>query len=277
VADLPVLVDPRGTPRVLAALPPYPWQPIPRLMETRAPLPRSEWREIDLAGTYKPPLLDQGRTNSCVGHASCTVASVAWAQKGEPLPRFSPTFVYSQINGGRDNGAVISDAATELTTKGICLEAEYPEGVLFARQVPPGAYQTALRYRLERFHHTPSFDEIGTALSLGWPVVGGFLLGNNFMQPGRDGVAPVPDRVVGGHAIALLGLVNRGGRWLVKFQNSWGRWGLGGEGFGYLPEEFVQYTVEVTMRQWGAPLDAFAAEHMYDDPANLEPVARDAA
>jgi hypothetical protein len=273
---LPVLVDPQGTPRVLAALPPYPWQPIPRLMETRAPLPRSGWREIDLAAAYQPPILDQGRTNSCVGHASCTVAEVAWAQKGEPLPRFSPTFVYSQINGGRDQGAVISDAATELTTKGICLEAEYPEGVLFARQVPPGAYQTALRYRLERFHHTPSFDEIGTALSLGWPVVGGFLLGNNFMQPGADGLTPVPDRVVGGHALALLGLANRGGRWLIRFQNSWSAsWGL--RGFGWMTEEFVQYTVEVTMRQWGAPLDAFAAEHMYDDPQNPEPAARDAA
>jgi hypothetical protein len=275
VADLPVLVDHLGVPRVLAALPPYPWQPIPRLMETRAPLPRSEWREVDL--TFPGiPILDQGRRNSCTGHMAATGMTVAWYLKTGELVRFAPTFTYAINAGGRDAGAVVSDIVTTLTTRGCCLESEYPEGAIDVRSIPPSAYQTAARYKLSRWHHTGSWDELCTALSLGWVCGGGFLLGNNFMQPGRDGIAPVPDRVVGGHAIALVGLVNRGGRWLVRFQNSWSAsWGL--QGYGYLTEEFFNYTRDVSARQWNAAPDVFTAEHVSDDPNSPLPVARDAA
>jgi hypothetical protein len=272
MADLPVLRDDRGVPRVLAALPPRPWQPIPRLAATAVVLPRSQWQEIDLADTYKPPLTDQGQTNSCTGHMAKTVCEVCWLQTGRPLVPLSPTFAYALCNGGRDEGAVISDIVVELGNTGLPPEADCPEGVIFKRQIPQKAFQEAARFRLGRQHHVPSFDEIGTALTLGMPVGAGFLLGQNFMRPGPDGVAPVPDRVIGGHALPLLGLINRGGKWLVKFPNSWGRsWGL--QGYGYLSEEFINYSVEVTRRQWGADLDAFAAESLLPDPGDAEPVA----
>jgi hypothetical protein len=272
MANLPVLVDQNNVPRVLAALPPRPWQPIPRLAATAVVLPRSQWQEIDLAETYRPPILDQKSTSSCVGHGAGTAATVAWAQRGYGVVRLSSCFIYAQINGDRDQGAVVSDAAVELTRTGTCLESECPEGMIYRRQIPASAYQSAARYRLARSHHAPSFDEIGTALTLGMPVVGGFLLGNNFMNPGADALTPVPDRVIGGHALALLGLVNRGGRWLLKFQNSWGDWGPL-HGFGLMTEEFVGYTAEVTRRQWGADLDAFALESVVPSPDDAQPVA----
>lgn len=264
---LPVIHDGREL-RVLAALPPRPDVLQPPIAQTHPPLPRDQWGEIDLS-SYGPPVLDQGRQSSCVGHAAATVATVAWMQRGEKVTEFSPGFVYAQINGDRDEGAVVSDAALELAKTGVCLMSEVPEGVIYRRQIPQSAYATAQRYRLSTWHHCPDFDSIGTALAIGLPLVGGFLLGNNFMQPGPNGIAPVPDQVVGGHAIALLGLKRINGRWVIKFQNSWtAQWGL--RGYGYLGEEFVRYT----MQRYGGRLDAFAVESMLDDPQEpLGPVA----
>jgi hypothetical protein len=263
MADLPVLHDLTGTPRVLAALPPHPWQPIPRMAAARV-LPREQWREVDYSALAAPPL-DQGRSSSCTGHMAATTSRVAWALKTGRQVDFSGTFNYGLCSGGRDQGAVISDVVTSLTTQGICLASECPEGVFARQQIPQPAFATAARYKLSRWHHTPSFDEICTALSLGWPCGIGVLVGQNMMRVGASGVCPVPDYVVGGHALALVGLKRVNGQWMPVAQNSWtSAWG--DRGYGYLSEAFVNYTVQLTRQQWGAPLDAFASEYLADAP-----------
>jgi hypothetical protein len=271
MADLPVLVDPRGVPRVLAALPPHGLHGVPRMAATRVVLPRGQWQEVDLTRTWPLPIEDQGRSSACTGHMEQVVAALAWARRTNEVVRFSPTFGYALCNGDRDQGAVISDVVRSLATAGICLASEFPEGHIYRRQIPPQAFQTALRYRLGEWSHVPTFDEMATAITLGMPAGVGVLVGNNvFQAPG--GVCPVPDRVVGGHALPVVGLINRAGRWLLKVQNSWtADWG--DRGYGYLSEEFINYTAETTRRQWGVEVDAFAAEAMTSDPGDAEPVA----
>jgi hypothetical protein len=250
-----------GEPRFLGALPPHPVSPFPPLMAARPLLPRAQWREIDLSWTGAP-IMDQNGQNSCVGHAAATVATIAWAQKGESLTRFSPGFIYAQINHGRDQGAVVSDAALELEKTGVCTEQEVPEGIIYQQQIPRTAYATAQRYRLGNWFRCTSFDAICTVLTLGFPGVGGFLVGNNFTHLDQEGCVPVPDQVIGGHALALIGLKKaRNNRWLVKFQNSWTQqFGIGG--YGFMDEAFMNFTV----RQYGGQLDAFAAVWMAPDP-----------
>ncbi len=53
------------------------------------------------------------------------------------------------------------------------------------------------------------------------PVVTGIAVGNNFSNLDRNGVAPLPDRVVGGHCTCQLGLKKVQGIWMAETQNSW--------------------------------------------------------
>lgn len=267
--ELPaVVVD--GVPRVLGVLPPHEVPPWPPLAAARPPLPRSEWQEFDLASVYRPRQLDQGRSNSCVGHASATVAEVCWTQRGTPRVAFTPFFIYAQINRDQDQGAVISDASEAMARVGIAPAGTMPERVYFRRDIPPQVYEAAAKYRLERWHHCPTWDEIGTALSLGWPVVVGILVGNNVVRLTDAGTVPIPDTVVGGHAIALVGLRRVGGVHVAVMQNSWGvRWGR--QGFGYVTEELIDYSA----RRWGGRIDAWCCESL-SGPDDA-PVARESA
>lgn len=250
-----------GEDRILACQPPRLVMAAPPLSATFPPLPRDQWREVDL-GTWNPPQRDQDGFSECVGEGSATALTVAWAQAGYPPQVFSAGFIYSLINGGRDEGAVVSDAATVLLSTGCCLVSEVPDHTIDRRRIPQTAYQTASRYKVARLHHCGSFDEMGTALSLQMPVVGGYLLGQNFMNLRKgNAVAPVPDRVVGGHCMAALRLrKGPGGDWQLGHFNSWtAQWG--DDGWCWLTEAFVTYTI----RQWGM-LDAYSIEAVAADP-----------
>jgi hypothetical protein len=231
------------------------------LMAVRPLLPREQFREIDLSWTGVP-VMDQDGQNKCVGDASCVVAAIANVQKGEPLTLVSGDFLYALINHDRDQGAVVSDAALALQQVGIAPASLVPDGTIYRRQIPQAAFQAAPRYKLDTWFHCTSFDAICTALTLGFPVVAGFLIGNNFVRLDQEGCVPLPDQVIGGHALAMIGLKkSRNGRWLVKFQNSWTQqFGIGG--YGFMDEAFMNFTV----RQYGGQLDAFAAVWMAPDP-----------
>ncbi len=191
-------------------------------------------REIDLSAIYPQVTVDdQGSTNSCAGHAAETIFSYAWLQGGLFFKRFSPTYLYGLANGDRDGGAVLAKVMKALSLYGIAGEELVPEGMIFRSQFPQNAYANARRHKPVEILSCRSFEDIVEALSGGFPVCSGIYVDTNFVA-GRldaDGVAPAGGQVVGGHALAHVGLKwsARWGEWLVKTQNSWGvRWGMKG-------------------------------------------------
>src|SRR3954453_23010764 len=148
-----ILVDGRNRP--LGRLPPRAdFGGLPRFAATNALIPRSDWREVDLS-PLGVPVLDQGQHGSCVGHGSTSAYWFAYLMAGGTVPPsgFSPTSLYALINGGRDGGAVVSDAMDALISRGICTMAECPETVIYARQIPASAEATRKRFRvLDAFH-----------------------------------------------------------------------------------------------------------------------------
>lgn len=257
-------------PRVLAALPPYPVCALPPLSAAYPVLPRSEWREIDLSHLVAR-VRDQGQTSECVGCASATAAEVAQAKAGDTPVRLASGFVYALCNHDRDQGAVISDAMDAVVRHGVCLESEMPEGAVFRAQIPQAAYETAKKYRAARVHHCHDYDSVGTALALGFPVVVGVLVGQNFTRLDAEGVVPTPDRILGGHALCLTGLRKRArGGYLYSFVNSWGP-RFGRQGFAAMGQELIDYAAQ----RYGQ-MDAFALETVVDLADALPPVAVEA-
>src|SRR3989344_3249046 len=118
-----------------------------------------ELREIDLS-PFNNRILDQGSTSACVGHGCASGMEIGWCQAGRPVQYFNPFYIYGWINGGRDGGAMISDALMELKTRGVCKAESLPPGVMFSNQFPADAIEEAKRFRIAQAYKCRTFDEI---------------------------------------------------------------------------------------------------------------------
>jgi len=254
--DLPYIEEPDGTRRVLASLAPRPdFGGLPRWASAMPVIPRSDWVDRDYAH-YNAPILDQGQRGSCTGQGGVSAFWRQWLILGRTPREFSACYIYGNINGGRDAGAIVSDVMTTLMSKGVCLLSEVPEGMIYRRSFPSSADATAQRFRVARAYHCATFDELGSALQRGFMVVFGIMVGGSFGNLDSEGVAPVGG--MGGHCLMACGMKksSRHG-WILHTQNSWGtRWGL--NGYCYLTEKHFTSV-------WGG-LDAFAIQDIHADP-----------
>jgi hypothetical protein len=226
-----VVVD--GVTRHLGCLAPRPdFGGLPKFGAANALIPRTSWGEVDLS-PLAGDVWDQGQHGSCVGHGSTKAYEIAFRLAGGTVPPsgFSPTSLYALVNGGRDGGAVVSDAMDALIDTGVCTMAECPESVIFKRNIPASADATRSRFRVADAFHCDSFDAIGSALQLGYPVSFGITLALNFQKVDSEGVAGHGWGVLGGHCMCAYGTKKlQGGAWAIRVRNSWGKsWGLNGD------------------------------------------------
>ena len=233
---LDYVVDETGQRRILACLPPRPDRGgLMAWSEAMPVIPRSQWRNTNHKAFYAP-ILDQGQHGSCVGHGSVTTFQRAWAMAGGTQKDFSACYIYGNINGGRDAGAIISDALTCLQQKGVCLLSTVPEGMIYRSQFPASADQEAAHAKVAKAYHCQSFDDMGSALMMGFMLCYGIRVGGSFQAAHFDsnGIAPIAGGM-GNHCMAGVDLkILADGTATVLNQNSWGAWGA--DGFCYLVE-----------------------------------------
>lgn len=265
ISNLPaVLFD--GFYRVLACIPETEASvaAFPRFgaFRTAGPLDPSQWMEIDLTW-YKNPIWDQAMTSSCVGQGTTAGMQICYMQSGRPLTEFNPYFCYGLINGGRDAGAMISDGLKALMQYGTCPKNDLPAGVMFQNQFPQQAFVNAKRFRLAQAYKCSNFEEICSAITLGFVCPLGIYVDQNFSRVDSEGVAGTPTGMQGGgHCILGMGLKksSRYG-WMIKIQNSWGtRFGVNGH--AYIHKGHFQRMNP----------DAFAIQSVMDDPQDVTPI-----
>jgi hypothetical protein len=212
-------------------------------------LPRSQWRECSLR-LWSSPVLDQGSTSSCVGHATAAAFRRAWAMSGQADEAFNPYFAYALVNHDQDAGAIVGDAVDAVTRWGMAYDGPIADGDLphqlyMQSQVMSLAsvLAKANRFRPQVAWHLQAsvnvFDQLASAIQAGAPAVFGITIGTNFSQLADDGTVPPRVGVLGGHALHGLGLRfnTRLNSWQIQTQNSWSTsWGPCG-GFCWLGEE----------------------------------------
>ncbi len=256
ISGLPVHDD-GNQQRILGALKPKFKSPLPSFGDKFTAIDESAWEECSIK-PWNAPILNQGRHGSCVGHGSVTGFTYSWLFSGQQSFPFSPTYIYAWINGGVDRGSVVGDGLKELKERGTCFISQFGEDSLFTNQMSEEAKTTASRFRVLDAFKINSWIELGTALMLGFPVVCGLAVGNNFSHLDSNGVAPLPDVVAGGHCLCNTGLKKINGEWVLETQNSWGElWGM--NGFCYLHRDHFS-------PRYHFPFDVFAVASVQDDP-----------
>lgn len=201
--------------------------------------------QVDLSSNL-PPVGNQGRQGSCVGWATGYALKTCQEQREENWNaalkehEFSPSWVYNQINGGQDQGALISDALSLIVKKGADTLDHFSYNDTDYRKKPDqNSMSRASHFRASRWASLPNdVTKIKKYLSQGKALVIGIDVYQEFMT--LSPAHPVYDSTksgknYGGHALCLVGYDDS--LKAFKIINSWGRtWGL--NGYGYISYNF---------------------------------------
>ena len=165
---------------------------------------------------------NQASTSACNGHAGANALSKARRMRGitDGL-RLSGAFLYSLINGGRDQGSMLEDGMKALVEYGCCPESLVPPNQIFPSQQPRNARKEALKRKGFLCYPCETQDGFWSALLAGFPVIVAVHAGRNFQRLDSKGIAGV-DNGPGNHAIHSYDVELIGNDETAVTDNSWG-------------------------------------------------------
>ena len=203
----------------------------------------------DNSSAYPTPG-NQGKQKSCVGWASAYALKSAQEKNDHNWdynvdPAFSPAFIYNQINHGKDEGSLISEAMRLIVNQGTCLLSDMPYNDKDFKTQPNKAQMSNAYPHIAKDWFTISGVE---QIKLAIVKYGGVVVGINIYSDFDDlnEKNPIFDvrsgKNRGGHAICLVGYDDE--KNAFKFINSWGiEWGL--DGFGWVLYDIVEQDTKV--------------------------------
>ncbi|MBF0467535.1 MAG: hypothetical protein HQK61_01395 [Desulfamplus sp.] len=203
-------------------------------------------RSIDLSPNFPVPG-DQGNQSSCVGWAIAYAlksyqekVEIGWALNTDSH-RFSPAFIYNQINGGQDRGSYIYEALQLAVDKGVATSASMPYRVNDYRTQPSAAaFAEASKFKAASWKRMNDTSQIKAALANRKPVVGGIAVYEQLMNlSGANSVYNTASgNNQGGHAITIVGYDDDKYGGAFKVINSWSN-NWGDQGYFWMPYNFA--------------------------------------
>lgn len=188
---------------------------------------------------------DQGGTSSCTGQAVAQAVRLAYLYAGEECPELSALWTY--FNARAEYGGERSDDGSFLRTAikggvvrmGIPPETAWPMLDYRVNMQPgPNAYRQAYDRKGVRGYHrieSGDVDAVRRAIASGFPVVGGWQVGEDFVNWNGQGVISGQTMIVGGHAMPIVAYNADGA---FELLNSWG-WTWGRNGYAVVDDMFI--------------------------------------
>ena len=191
------------------------------------------------------------RGNSCTGMAGAYAARAAIAHStGKDPGELSGMFLYftgRAVWDGelQDDGSYLRTLFEAWEKQGVCLEELFPRDTDPFQEPGWGCVKNAFKHRgIRNYRRIYTPDQAREALSEGIPLVGGWEVGEDF-EAWRGGAAFNREtRIVGGHALAVLGYAENGD---FLLPNSWEE-DVGEAGWWRVTEEFLM----ASNRLWAA-------------------------
>lgn len=213
--------------------------------ELTTPLPAT----VDLRPKL-PPVYDQGQLGSCTANAIAAAYDYDRGIQGLEFIGPSRLFIYYNeraLEGtiSSDSGAQIRDGIKTLKSNGVPAETVWPyKPSKFATKPSKTAVKDAtLNEALSYARVAASLTAIQHTLAAVRPVVIGFTVYESFESDAvaSSGIMPMPakgEKVLGGHAVLVVGYKKIGTKlyWIVR--NSWGT-SWGDDGYFYMPAEYL--------------------------------------
>ena len=188
---------------------------------------------VDLSRDMPPPG-NQGSQNSCVGW-SVAYAIKSYAEKiEEGLPYFqngqvdlsrifSPSYIFNQLNQGRNVPIPFFDALNLLSEQGVASLADMPYTAEdFVSQPSAGARAAARRYRIDYWRQVNIQDlkELKAHLHAGYPILIGANVDEAFLHQPAGTTWSTIGKIIGGHAMVVCGYDDS--HKAFRLINSWG-------------------------------------------------------
>lgn len=208
-------------------------------------------------------IMDQRSHGSCNGYAGASALSRARVRRMLPRVDLSGAYLYSLINGGRDDGSMLDDGMREVqnglaTRETVGWDAIYP-----SRYDRAKAKAEAARFKAHECYQLRTQEELFSALMADFDCVVAVHVGNSFMRLDGDGVCG-GDRGPGNHAVCVDGFtVLRDGTLCADLANSWNLT-FGDQGRGWL-------TWSRHFAQTVGPHGFYAIRSASDDPEGDNP------
>lgn len=173
-------------------------------------VPEAEWREIDRRKAFYDLnwYPDQRQCNGCTGFSSAMTASKARVLAGQPAVKLSGAYLYSLINGGRDQGSNIGDALQALKTNGACPEeiCDIHKGYdCIYRKTTKQFDAEAARFKVEKSFTVDSVEQAVAVIQRGGVLEFAVKVGRNFGRIDSEGVSAF-DAGTSNHAVHADGL-----------------------------------------------------------------------
>lgn len=190
---------------------------------------------------FKIWIQNQFDKGSCNGWAGATTYSKARFKRGlTDLLQFSGSFLYSLINGGRDQGSALEDGLREIQKTGCCPRDMNAWDKIFKNQISAEARAAAAKHKGLDAYAVQTKQGFRSALALGFPVIVAVHAGGRFQRLDASGIAGV-DNGSGNHAIHCDDIKIINGHEVYDACNSWGL-NYGDKGRAYLTWESFEQT-----------------------------------
>lgn len=185
--------------------------------------------------------VNQGPFGQCNGEAGAGVLSRArWLRGITDGLILSGSYIYSKINGGRDQGSNLEDGMRVLAEYGAPPKTLVTYDMIYPNRQPKIADAEAAKHKGLQCYAVQTKQGFRTAVAAGYPVVVAVSAGRGFQTLNNRGIAGV-DNGSGNHAVLVDdAVILDDGTEVYDHQNSWGL-GYGQQGRSYLTwEHFAQ-------------------------------------
>lgn len=190
---------------------------------------------------------NQQQLSACVGNSTADSYEILNAIDGLPRVELSRLFVYAMariLNGDldKDEGTFIRSAFEAGNKFGICEETLWPYQTSKVFTSPSLMAQRRARgHKLHSYYRIKSngaarVEDAIKALRAHKPIVFGTGIDDSFGKAKTDPVSIPKGKIIGGHAMVVVGYT--GGNFIVK--NSWGR-SWGDHGYWYMTPEYFAW------------------------------------
>lgn len=180
--------------------------------------------------------------SDCNGQAGALALATLRVKVGLPAVKLSGSYLYSQINGGRDQGSMLDDGMAQLEKGGTCRFELCGLDIWHPRDITPEMHADARRHKAYKCYRVNTEKEMVSAL-LGHDgvLVVATHVDRDFSELDSQGFVPPSATGQGNHAERNddTWYDTRKGCWVFDLPNSWGlRWGVGGRGLHTFKDHF---------------------------------------